>query len=239
MTQGHYEFDGNEMTHSQNHINVGVSPRNHSHLKPYHQEMVGIKEMVAGGDTLDGTNTQSLFEVFVLKKYPHFNPEKYNLKVKVAEVKATSHTKYNINYHLIWIPKYRKPILTGEIKQFLDEVIRFNCEYYGWECLALEIMPDHIHLFKSARPKWSPSKIVNLLKGSTSKHLRDKFPRLKFLGYRRTIKKFPNLWVRGYYCDTAGHVSQEQVIRYIMEQEGGKPFNYDINEPQKTVEGWF
>jgi putative transposase len=219
------------MTHSQDHMNVGVSPRNQPNLKPYHQGMVGIKRMVAGGDTFDSPNTPDLFEVFVLK-YPHFNPEKYGLKVKVAEVKATSHTKYNINYHVIWIPKYRKPILTGRVKQYLDDIIRYNCEYHGWECLALEIMPDHIHLFLSARPNWPPSKIVNILKGSTSKYLRDRFPRLKYLGYKKRVKRFPNLWARGYYCGTAGHVSQEQVIRYIMEQDGVTPFNYDIRNKQ-------
>jgi len=236
------------MTHSQNRINAGVSLRNHQGLKHNHpeqiKEMVGIKQIVAGRDNPLDTNTQYPFEVFVMGKYPHFNPEKYGLKVKVAEVQSTSHAKYNINYHIIWIPKYRKHILKGEIKQYLDEVIRFSYDYHGWECLALEIMPDHIHLFMSARPNWSPSKIVNILKGSSSYYLRDKFPRLKYLGYERRYKKFPNLWARGYYCGTAGHVSQEQVIRYIMEQDGNTDFNYDIltgkdSKPVEQEKRWF
>lgn len=178
-------------------------------------------------------------------KYPHFNPTKYNLKVKVAEVKSGSHTKFNINYHIVWIPKYRKALLKGKVVTILEEIIRGSCESYGWECLALEIMPDHVHLFLSARPNWCPSKIVNLLKGNTSRQLRLVFPELKSLGYGGRYRN-KALWARGYYVGTAGHVSQEQVIRYIMEQEGHHSFNYDIHggeakpspiqrKPQKTL----
>ena len=75
--------------------------------------------------------------------------------------------------------------------------------------------------------------------------MRDKFPRLKYLGYEYRFKKFPNLWARGYYCGTAGHVSQEQVIRYIMEQDGSTDFNYDIltgnnrDKPEAKIGEWF
>lgn len=181
-------------------------------------------------------------------RYPHFNPEKYGLDVKVAEVRTGSHTKFNINYHLVWIPKYRKALLTGEVVNYLDNIIRGVCDSYGWDCLALEVMPDHVHLFVGARPEWSPAKIVNILKGNTSRHLRIAFPRLRYLGYGGW-KQYPALWARGYYCGTAGHISQEQVIRYIMEQDGHHRFNYDIRtgqpnpepeqrKPQKTLEEW-
>lgn len=182
-------------------------------------------------------------------RYPHFNPEKYGLKVKVAKVRTGSHTKFNINYHIIWIPKYRKPILTGEVASVLRHIIEGHCRGYGWECLALEIMPDHVHLFLSARPNWNPSDIVRLLKGKASHELRRVFPELKYLGYPRRYKKFPALWARGYYCGTAGHVSSETVIKYILEQEKGDttPFPYNIRtgevkEPvrnkQKKLEEW-
>ena len=175
----------------------------------------------------------------MVRKFPHFNPTKYNLDVKIASVKSSFHCKYNINYHIIWIPKYRKPILKGKVVKVLDSIIRGQCQQYGWECLALEIMPDHIHLFLSAKPNWNPAKIVNLLKGNTSRQLRLCFPELKYLGYKYHIKQFGSLWAKGYYCGTAGHVSQEQVIRYIMEQESKEAFNYNIfsGKSNKQPEG--
>ena len=163
----------------------------------------------------------------VTKKYPHFDPRKYKLNVKIASVKSSSHCKYNLNYHLVWIPKYRKPLLEGEVINVLEKIINGQCEQYGWDCLALEIMPDHIHLFVSARPKWCPSKIVNILKGNTSRMLRLCFPHLKHLGYN-TLKNYKSLWAVGYYCGSAGHVSQDAVKRYILEQHGKDVFEYNI-----------
>lgn len=110
----------------------------------------------------------------------------------------------------------------------LRDIIEGKCQQYGWERLALEIQSDHIHLFLSAKPNWNPSKIVNLLKGNTSRQLRLVFPHLRYLGYRHHIKEFSSLWASGYYCGTAGHVSQEQVVRYILEQERIDKFNYSI-----------
>ena len=73
-------------------------------------------------------------------------------------------------------------------------------------------MPDHIHLFVSAQPKWSPSKIAQCLKAWTSKDLREKFAII-----RKTRPETDDLWASSYYCGTAGHVSAEQVARYIRE----------------------
>ena len=179
-----------------------------------------------------------------MSKYPHFEPNKYKLDVKVAEDKSSFHCKYNINYHMIWIPKYRKPILKCKVVEVLDAIIKGKCQQYGWQCLALEIMPDHLHLFLSAKPKWNPAKIINLLKGNTSRQLRLVFPHLHYLDYQRHYKKFPSLWARGFYCGTAGHVSQEQVIRYILEQEHKSNFNYDIfhaeesTKDQRKLDDW-
>lgn len=182
-----------------------------------------------------------------MSKYPHFNPQRHNLHVKIASVKSGFHCKYNINYHFIWIPKYRKSILRGKVVKILDTIIRGQCSQYGWDCLALEVRPDHIHLFLSSKPSWQPSKIVNLLKGNTSRQLRLIFPHLHYLGYKNCYKRFKSLWADGYYVGTAGHISQEQVMRYIMEQEKeGKPFKYSTLEKQKqplednqsTLEGY-
>jgi putative transposase len=95
------------------------------------------------------------------------------------------------------------------------------------DMLALEVMPDHIHLFVGAKPTHLPCRIIKQLKGNTSIQLRKCFKHLQYL-YPRQIKKFKNLWARGYYCGSAGHVSQEAVKRYILEQQGKKVFEYSI-----------
>lgn len=144
-------------------------------------------------------------------KYPHFKPTE-NLKQEIKAVRTTAHSTYNINYHLIWIPKYRKPILGHpKVKEILETILRGQSRAREWEVLALEIQPDHLHLFLSVPPVWSPSEIVNILKGNSSRQLRLVFPWLK-----KNVRK--HLWADGYYCGTAGHVSQEQVRRYIEEQ---------------------
>ena len=167
------------------------------------------------------------------RKYHHFNPEKYKINVKVAVVRSSKHCKHNINYHIIWIPKYRKPILEGNVVEVLKTIIEGQCEELGCEQLALEIMPDHLHLFVGARPRHRPCDIVHKLKGNTSRQLRRCFPALRYLGYKQHYGSgFKNLWASGYYCGSAGHVSQEAVARYIAEQQGKDVFEYNIfNDP--------
>lgn len=98
------------------------------------------------------------------QEYPHFNPTKYDLQVKISVVKTSSHCKNNINYHIIFIPKYRKRILVGEVVDVLKSIIQGQCEELGLEMLALEVMPDHIHLFVSANPTHKPCEIVQKIK---------------------------------------------------------------------------
>ena len=144
-------------------------------------------------------------------EYPHFNPASYDVNVKIATVRTGSHAKFNINYHIVWIPKFRRKMLTGRIVPVLKTIIQSQCELMELEMLALEVMPDHIHLFVAATPTHKPFQIVKQLKGYTSFELREA------------------LWARGYYCGSAGHVSQDAVKRYILEQQH-KPsvFEYSI-----------
>lgn len=162
------------------------------------------------------------------RNLPHFNPKKYDISVKIASVRTSAHSKHNINYHLVWIPKYRKMVLKGKVVEVLRNIIAGNCQDMHLEMLALEIMPDHIHLFVGTKPVHRPCDIVKQLKGNTSIQLRRVFPYLKYLGYQKHIKRFPSLWARGYYCGSAGHVSQDSVKRYILEQNGKDVFEYNI-----------
>ena len=117
-------------------------------------------------------------------------------------------------------------------------IIEGQCYNMKINPLALEIMPDHLHLFVGARPTTTPFKIVNQLKGNTSIQLRRCFPDLRYLGYKQHYGSgFKNLWAVGYYCGSAGHVSQEQVKRYIQEQEGKPVFEYDVFNCPKELKG--
>ena len=101
-------------------------------------------------------------------RFPHFNPEKYDIKVKIASVRTSAHSKHNINYHLVWIPKYRKLILKGKVSKVLRDILEGQCKDLHLDLLALEIMPDHIHLFVGAKPTHKPCDIVKQLKGNSS-----------------------------------------------------------------------
>lgn len=175
----------------------------------------------------------------VKNEYPHFNPKEHDINVKIAKVRTLSHCKHNINYHIVWIPKYRKKVLEDEkIRETLRTIIKGQCEDLKIQMLALEIMPDHIHLFVGAKPTHTPFKIVNQIKGNTSRQLRLVFKDIRYLNFPRKVGKgFSSLWADGYYCGSAGHVSQETVKRYINEQEGKKVFEYDIYECPTELKG--
>lgn len=122
---------------------------------------------------------------------------------------------YDINYHLVWCPKYRKPILEeANVKEFLKDQIHTIAATKECEVLALEVMPDHIHLFISTTPFDSPTGIVKVFKGVTALRLFKKFPELRGKYWKG------KLWSPSYYVGTAGHVSAEAIQRYIEEQRG-------------------
>lgn len=118
---------------------------------------------------------------------------------------------FSLNYHVVWCPKYRRPVLTGMVEARLKELLAQKAETLGAEIAALEVMPDHVHLFVSASPTDAPQFLVNQFKGFTSRILRQEFPVLK--------SRLPSLWSRSYYIGSAGHVSAETIQRYIAEQK--------------------
>jgi putative transposase len=128
------------------------------------------------------------------------------------KTKKTRYAYYNINYHFVWIPKYRHKILVGPVAEELERLIRKVCKEREVEVLSLSVQPDHVHLFVSAPPRHAPSVLINTIKGYTSRYLRQKFPELsKQMGSQ--------LWTRTYYVGTTGTVSDETIQRYIAECE--------------------
>ena len=126
----------------------------------------------------------------------------------------TRWSHYQIAYHFVWIPKYRRKILTGDVQAETKRAIEECCGLHGLTLLALETDIDHVHCFVSAPPKDSPAKIVGLLKGHSSRRVREKFPALA----KKTGKE--QLWTSAYYVGTAGQVSAETIRRYITECQG-------------------
>ena len=118
---------------------------------------------------------------------------------------------YNIGYHLIWCPKYRRPVLEGEIDSRLRELLMQRASDLGISIEQMEIMPDHLHLFIKSSPVHAPNFIVQQLKGHTSRILRREFKTLR--------TRIPTLWTRSYYCESVGHISEDTVRRYIEEQK--------------------
>lgn len=144
-------------------------------------------------------------------QFPHFQPEA-NFGEKLDTIRQEAHTTYNVNYHFVWIPKYRRRILVSRnLRTICEDIIRGHAEARDWHVLAFEMQPDHIYLFVSVPPKNSPSCVANILKGNSSIQLRRVFPQLK-----QGMGK--SLWADGYYVSTTGYISEDKVKRYIEQQ---------------------
>ena len=122
------------------------------------------------------------------------------------ETKTTRHSKYHIYYHLVWIPKYRKKALRGQVKERLEIILTEIAEDKRVEINGMEIMPDYIHLFVPSPPQNSPSLLVNWFKSISSRL------------YNHRYKDGRIKWTNAYYVGTAGTVSKETIQKYIKEQ---------------------
>jgi putative transposase len=119
---------------------------------------------------------------------------------------------YSLKYHIVWCPKYRRAVLIDVVADRLKALLAEKSAELGMEIQALEVMPDHVHLFVESDPTRCVAEIVNRLKGYTSRVLRDEFPSLR--------SRLPTLWSRSYYAGSVGHVSAATLERYIAEQKG-------------------
>lgn len=108
--------------------------------------------------------------------------------------------------HLVWIPKRRKPVLTGEVRDRLFQVVSEVAKDHDWNVRALEIAPDHVHLFVEIHPTDAINQVVKAFKGRSAYLLRKEFP---------TLTKLPSLWTNSYFFSTAGNVSADTIERYI------------------------
>ena len=112
-------------------------------------------------------------------------------------------------YHIVWTPKYRRGLLINNIKVRLEKIIKEVCLEHGCQIKALEILPDHIHVFLTYSPAYPPNKIVKIMKGRSSNILRKEFPELL---------KMETLWTRSYFICTVGNASAATIQKYINDQ---------------------
>jgi putative transposase len=139
--------------------------------------------------------------------------------------RKSSHTIYAITYHFVFIPKYRKPVLRGEVGVRVRELIREICRTLDIDIVAGHVRPDHVHLLLSVPPQLSPSRVMQAIKGKTSHHL--------LQDYRRLRREFwgRHLWARGYFVASAGNVSDEMIAKYIEEQDlAGEDTKFKVTE---------
>lgn len=139
--------------------------------------------------------------------------------------RKSSYCIYDIKYHLVWITKYRKPVITGQIAVRTRELVRMICHSNEVEILAGHVGSAHIHLLVSVPPHLSASKLVQYIKGNTSRKLQ--------MEYKELNKQFwgQHLWARGYFVASSGNVTDAIIKAYIQNQdlqEKNTPDNFDI-----------
>ena len=129
-------------------------------------------------------------------------------------IKRTAHAVYDLKYHFVWAPKYRKGILVGEVADMVKKLFHEIAAAHDMEIDTMEVMEDHVHLFLSAPPRYGPARIVQMLKSLTAQELYERFPQLK----RRLWGG--NIWQTGYFVRTVGdEVTAEIIRRYIRYQK--------------------
>ena len=141
--------------------------------------------------------------------------------------RKTAHSTYDIKYHIVWITKYRKAAITGKIAERTRDLIRGVCKTNEVEILAGHVSKDHIHLLVSAPPHLSVSKLVQYIKGYTSRKLQMEYKELNKMFWGK------HLWGRGYFAASSGNVTDEVIAEYIKTQdlaENMKSDNFSIGD---------
>jgi len=130
----------------------------------------------------------------------------------MSEYRHGSHSVFAIHLHLVWITKYRKPVLVGDVALQTRELLREICRLESAEIIKGHISKDHVHLFVSIPPKVTISRLVQRLKGKSSNKLLNSFASLRRQYWGR------HLWARGYFCCSSGNITDEVIKAYIEQQ---------------------
>ena len=127
------------------------------------------------------------------------------------DMKSNNNIMYSCKYHVVWCPKYRRSVLVGEIEQRLKQILQAGIEEHQSTLIEMEIMPDHVHLLVEVDPQFGIHRLVKLLKGRSSRVLRQEFPSLK--------SRLPTLWTNAYFVATVGGAPLAVIKQYIENQK--------------------
>jgi len=125
------------------------------------------------------------------------------------EYRYGSHTVFKIEYHFVWVTKYRYHILKDEVGLRVRELIKQTCEAHEIRILKGVVSKDHVHILVSSPPNLAPSEIMRRIKGRTANKLFEEFPHLK--------KRYwgQHFWARGYFCATVGEMTEDMIKNYL------------------------
>ena len=142
------------------------------------------------------------------------------------EYRYGSHTVYNIEYHFVWVTKYRYQVLKGDIALRVRELVRQTCEAFEIRILSGVVSNDHVHIVVSSPPNIAPSEIMRRVKGRSARKLFEEFPTLK----KRYWGK--HFWARGYFCVSVGQMTEDMIKNYLEHH-----FEANPNDNFKTESG--
>jgi putative transposase len=128
----------------------------------------------------------------------------------VDEIRSNNNVVYRCTYHVVWCPKYRRPVIDGDIDQRLKQIIREVCAEKDAPIIKLETMPDHVRLLVTCDPQYGIHRLVKTIKSRSSRLLRQEFPSLR--------SRLPTLWTNSYFVATVGGATSEVVKRYVENQ---------------------
>ena len=128
----------------------------------------------------------------------------------MVEVRSNNNVVYRCAYHVVWCPKYRRPVIEGAVDARLKQIIRDVCAERECNIIELETMPDHVHLLVECDPQYGIHRLVKQVKGRSSRLLREEFPSLK--------RRLPTLWTNSYFVATVGGAPLEIVKQYVENQ---------------------
>jgi len=137
-------------------------------------------------------------------------------------VKRTRHAVYDLKYHIVWVPKYRKIVLQGSVAKRLKEVFQGIAERYEFEIDTMEVMEDHVHLFLSAPPRYAPAGIVQIMKSISAKMVFREFPEIKEQLWGG------DLWSNGYFVRSTGDKVTSEVVRQYIRYQHKEKLSFDF-----------
>ena len=129
---------------------------------------------------------------------------------------------YDLKYHLVWVPKYRKMLLKGKLAERLKEIFKEIAERYEFEIDTAEVKEDHVHLFLVAPPRYSPSRIVQIIKSVSAKVVFKEFPEIKEELWGG------ELWNDGYFVRSVGDKVTAEVIRRYIKYQHQEQLSFDF-----------